>query len=92
MSFLALQGAESDTFGHDEGFTKIPYLCIEPSKTLIIMLILTHIAAAIGFYLILENNPKIKKYVDAVFTLVEVAAGILVSKIKALFKKKPKND
>lgn len=92
MVFLALQGAESGIFGYDACFTKIPYLCIEPSKTPIIMLILTHIAAAIGFYLVLENNPKIKKYIDTVLTLAEVAAGLLGSKIEALFKKRPKND
>lgn len=47
------------------------YLWGEPSKTWNMIDILTHLGAAILFYAILRNNPKIEKIVDKAFTYVE---------------------
>ena len=49
------------------------------------MLIVTHIAAALAFYLVLRNNPKVEKIVDKAFTYVE-------NRLKALFSKISGND
>ena len=71
--------------GVDEGFTEKAYLCREPLKNPFIMLIVTHIAAALAFYLVLRNNPKVEKIVDKAFTYVE-------NRLKALFSKISGND
>lgn len=54
--------------------------------------LLSHLGAALAFYLVLQNNPKIKKYVDAVLTFIGLVAELsfygLKLNLKKIFKKK----
>lgn len=68
-------------FGADGPFTRFGYLCSEPFKTSDMIKLLTHLGAAILFYAVLRNNPKIEKIVDKVFTYVENTLKGLISKI-----------
>ena len=49
--------------------------------------ILSHLGVAILAYLVLENNPKIKKTVDSIFTKLAVPFNFIKNRVKSIFKK-----